>query len=234
MNVVAPLALVQAFLPALERGQGRVLHLGVRAMTRTPRGDSNHTRRMPWDHAAGCPKQERCSTAHPLRQTSVAFRPQYGTATYGVSKMAFHRLYEQLNAEGLGIPCASLSPGIVDTEGVRDHVEKSRAHALPHVRFFDEAFERQWTTPMPELMCFVDELIAMEAAEFSSREWRFSEWRKKRTQPQAAMGRIACSVSHTLWRTTRPAQCLGGLCVGAAAMALLAMMRFPLKPLRRS
>lgn len=38
--------------------------------------------------------------------TSVAFRPQLGTATYGVSKMAFHRLYQQLNveAETTGVP----------------------------------------------------------------------------------------------------------------------------------
>ena len=30
---------------------------------------------------------------------------------YGVTKAAFHRLYQQLNAEDLGVPVASLSPG---------------------------------------------------------------------------------------------------------------------------
>ena len=77
VNVVAPMALTQAFLPALRAGSGRIMHLG----------------------------------------TSVAFRPQEGTLTYGVTKMAFHRLYQQINAEPIGVPCGSLSPGMVDTEG---------------------------------------------------------------------------------------------------------------------
>ena len=77
VNVVAPMALTQAFLPGLRAGNGRIMHLG----------------------------------------TSVAFRPQEGTLTYGVTKMAFHRLYQQINAEPIGVPCGSLSPGMVDTEG---------------------------------------------------------------------------------------------------------------------
>ena len=139
VNVVAPLALSQALLAGLERGSGRILHLG----------------------------------------TSVAFRPQAGTATYGVTKMAFHRLFEQLNTEGL-VPVGSLSPGMVDTEGVRDHVAKARALSLPHVRYFDEAFANRWTTPVPELMECVDELLAMPPSEFCRKEWRFSEWQRER------------------------------------------------------
>eukprot|EP00931_Biecheleriopsis_adriatica_P118816 TRINITY_DN94133_c0_g1_i1.p1 TRINITY_DN94133_c0_g1~~TRINITY_DN94133_c0_g1_i1.p1 ORF type:complete len:275 (-),score=60.75 TRINITY_DN94133_c0_g1_i1:21-779(-) len=139
VNVVAPLALTQALLPALLAGKGRVLHLG----------------------------------------TSVAHNAQRGTATYGVTKAAFHRLYQQLNAEGTGIPVGSLSPGMVDTEGVRDHVKKARRLDLPHVKYFDKAFENQWTTNMTELLRFVDELLAMDAETFASQEWRFSEWRKK-------------------------------------------------------
>lgn len=146
VNVVAPLALTQAFLPSLQRGSGRVLHLG----------------------------------------TSVAFQPQRGTATYGVTKAAFHRLYQQLNAEDLGVPVGSLSPGMVDTEGVRDHVAKARAQSLPHVRFFDEAFDKGWTTPVAELMECVDELLAMDAASFASKEWRFSAWRKERHEAAAS------------------------------------------------
>lgn len=70
--------------------------------------------------------------------TSVAFRPQFGTATYGVTKAAFYRLYQQLNADlaGSGIVTGSLSPGVVDTEGVRDHIAKARCLDLPHVAFF--------------------------------------------------------------------------------------------------
>ena len=107
VNVVAPLALVQAFLPSLRAAGGRVLHIG----------------------------------------TSVAHRAQEGTLTYGVSKMAFHRLYEQINAEGLGVVCGSLSPGMVDTPGVLDHVQKARAHSLPHVTYFEQAYENNWLTP---------------------------------------------------------------------------------------
>lgn len=33
-------------------------------------------------------------------------------------------------------------PGLVDTEGVRDHVTKARRLDLPHVNFFDAAFEK--------------------------------------------------------------------------------------------
>ena len=81
---------MQAFLPALRAGRGRILHMG----------------------------------------TSVAHRPQEGTLTYGLTKKAFHRLYEQINAEAdLGVPCGSVSPGMVDTEGVQDHVRKAR-HAV--------------------------------------------------------------------------------------------------------
>ena len=55
---------MQAFLPALRAGRGRILHMG----------------------------------------TSVAHRPQEGTLTYGLTKKAFHRLYEQgPDSEGLKI-----------------------------------------------------------------------------------------------------------------------------------
>eukprot|EP00434_Breviolum_minutum_P024356 symbB.v1.2.021509.t1/scaffold1858.1/size98333/2 len=119
VNVIAPMALMQAFLPHLRRGKGRVLHLG----------------------------------------TSVAHNPQKGTATYGITKAAFHRLYQQLNAEDLGVPVASLSPGLVDTEGVRDHVAKARRVDLPHVKFFDTAFDKGLTTEMAELMTFVEHVL---------------------------------------------------------------------------
>ena len=179
VNVVAPLALSQAFLPHLVRGNGRILHLG----------------------------------------TSVAFRPQSGTATYGITKAAFHRLFEQLNAEGTSVPVGSLSPGMVDTEGVRDHVAKARALALPHVAFFDTAFERGWATPLPELMLLVDELLAMDAAEFSKREWRFSEWRKERTKA-ADYSTARAGLMHSESRAEHPrtsVALLGGFCLGVAA-----------------
>jgi NAD(P)-dependent dehydrogenase (short-subunit alcohol dehydrogenase family) len=188
VNVVAPLALSQAFLPRLQRGSGRILHLG----------------------------------------TSVAFNPQRGTATYGVTKMAFHRLYEQMNAEGMGVPVGSLSPGMVDTPGVRDHVTKARAHGLPHVAFFDQAFERGWSTPVAELMQLVDELATMDAGEFSRREWRFSEWHKERSKGAAYSA--ARGVSYGEWRhRLRPSPASRGVAWGACAAAAAAAALCALK-----
>lgn len=147
VNVVAPVALTQAFLSALKAGKGRVLHMG----------------------------------------TSVAHRPQEGTLTYGVTKMAFHRLYQQLNAEKLGVPCGSLSPGMVDTEGVVDHIAKARACKLPHVQYFDEAREKGWYTPMPKLMMFVEYLMKLDDEQFVAKEWKFSEWAQQpSTDPNPA------------------------------------------------
>ena len=142
VNLIAPLALTQALLPALVRGHGRILHLG----------------------------------------TSVAHNPQEGSLTYGVTKMAFHRLYRQINAEpDLGVPCGSLSPGMVDTEGVVDHVAKARAAGLPHVKYFDEAYQKGsgWMTPESNLMLMVEHLMELSPEEFSSKEWKYSEWAKK-------------------------------------------------------
>ena len=45
--------------------------------------------------------------------TNIAFGPQLGTATYGITKMAFHRLYEQLKVDlkGTGVSIGSAHPG---------------------------------------------------------------------------------------------------------------------------
>merc|ERR1711907_499094 len=120
VNVIAPLALTQALLPRLSRStDGRVLHLG----------------------------------------TGVAHMIQPGTGTYGITKLAFHRLYQQLSvdlaAEGVP-PCtltsdqaglhhmqvvvASARPGVVDTEGMRDHVRKANDLQLPHAEYFNRLF----------------------------------------------------------------------------------------------
>ena len=193
VNVVAPLALSQSFLPALTRAGGRILHLG----------------------------------------TSVAHHPQQGTATYGVTKSAFHRLFLQMNVEGLGVPVGSLSPGLVDTEGVREHVAKARSLTLPHVRFFDDAFEKQWTTPLPLLLQFVDELLAMDADTFGSREWRFSEWRKEK-QAAAAHEEARRGLTYGEWKqrmvrdgfvqpdgpSKHGSALVAALAVGAAATAM--------------
>ena len=94
--------------------------------------------------------------------------------------MAFHRLYQQINAEpGLGVVCGSLSPGIVDTAGVQDHLTKARALGLPHVKYFDEAYKQGSMTPEENLMVLVKKLLEMEPELFSSKEWKYSEWVKE-------------------------------------------------------
>merc|ERR1719273_3032347 len=109
--------------------------------------------------------------------TSVAHRPQEGSLTYGITKLAFHRLYQQINAEpSLGVPCGSLSPGMVDTEGVRDHVAKARALELPHVQYFDQAYERGWLTPKAGLMEMMEFLLTVSPDTFAAKEWKYSEW----------------------------------------------------------
>ena len=188
VNVVAPLALSQAFVAGLQRGDGRILHLG----------------------------------------TSVAHNPQAGTCTYGVTKAAFHRLYQQLNTEA-SVPVGSLSPGMVDTEGVRDHVAKARALQLPHVKFFDTAFEKGWTTPEAELMQLVDELLTMDAATFSQKEWRFSDWRKERAKASeyaAARGvpYDNSTLSSRLRSSAGEAMYLSGMLVACTAAATVAMI----------
>ena len=95
--------------------------------------------------------------------------------------MAFHRLYQQINAEpGLGVACGSLSPGMLDTAGVQDHLSKARALDLPHVKYFDEAYKQGSMTPEENLMVLVQNLLEMDPELFSSKEWRYSEWMKEK------------------------------------------------------
>ena len=63
--------------------------------------------------------------------------------------------------------------------GVLDHVRKARDCNLPHVKFFDEAYSKNWLTPMEgpkSLMVFVEYLLAMNPEQYASQEWKYSEW----------------------------------------------------------
>ncbi|KAJ7333107.1 hypothetical protein OS493_018282 [Desmophyllum pertusum] len=57
--------------------------------------------------------------------TGVATKPQLGTITYGITKMAFQRLYEQLvvEFEESQVQIAEVLPGVVDTEGLWEHIK---------------------------------------------------------------------------------------------------------------
>lgn len=71
--------------------------------------------------------------------TGVAKTPQLGTITYGITKMAFQRLYEQLVIElkGSQVQIADVLPGVVDTEGLWEHIKLAKEQKLPHVSYFD-------------------------------------------------------------------------------------------------
>jgi len=70
---------------------------------------------------------------------------QKGTGSYGVSKMALRRLVRQLAVEfdaEIRAPIISLfQPGLVDTDGLRDHLGKARRLSLPHSGWLTERLE---------------------------------------------------------------------------------------------
>jgi benzil reductase ((S)-benzoin forming) len=74
--------------------------------------------------------------------TGVAHMVQPGTGTYGISKLAFHRLYQQLSVDlqGAGVWVGSARPGVVATEGMIDHVAKANRLGLPHAEYFNALF----------------------------------------------------------------------------------------------
>ncbi|RFU13875.1 SDR family oxidoreductase [Rhodobacteraceae bacterium W635] len=106
LNVTAPLALTQAFLPALRRAApARILMVGA----------------------------------------GIADRAQPGTGIYGITKKALARLFEQMVTDfaheaHTDLPAVALfQPGLVETEGLRDHVAAAQACDLPHAAWLDAA-----------------------------------------------------------------------------------------------
>ena len=110
--------------------------------------------------------------------TGVAHRPQQGTAVYGVTKAAFHRLYQQLNADlrgaGSQVSVGSISPGVVDTAGVREHIEAARRHTLPHVAWFDETYRtRDLSDPLALASFCMRLLFDVPMDTYTKVEWSF-------------------------------------------------------------
>ena len=106
VNVTAPLALSQLFMPALiEAAPARIMFVGA----------------------------------------GIADRPQPGTGIYGITKKALARLFDQMLTDFAheGNPdspdVAMFQPGMVDTEGLREHVAAARDCGLPHVKYLDTA-----------------------------------------------------------------------------------------------
>ena len=143
--------------------------------------------------------------------TSVSFRPQLGTGLYGITKLAFHRSFEQWNADlrsaGSCVRVGSLSPGLVDTEGVRAHVTKARARALPHVKWFDAAFESGAVTDPARLCEMVSHVLEYtDDNDFADEEWRYRKWVESSSdfgagvQPTSPMLAGPCAPTHQLLR----------------------------------
>ena len=108
----------------------------------------------------------------------VAFNAQLGTTTYGLSKMAFHRLYEQLKVEleGTGVVVGSVSPGIIDTEGVTEHLKLAKAEQLPHVAYFAQAEKDGLIRPAETAARFILFLLQQtEDQEFCRQEWKLGD-----------------------------------------------------------
>ncbi|MDM7460003.1 MAG: SDR family oxidoreductase [Paracoccus sp. (in: a-proteobacteria)] len=125
VNVTAPLALTQSFLPLLRRAApARVLMVGA----------------------------------------GIADRVQPGTGIYGITKKALARLFDQMVVDfahegGADLPGIALfQPGLVETEGLRDHIAAAKACDLPHAAWLDAALAKG------EARSAVDVAKAMAAA----------------------------------------------------------------------
>ena len=137
--------------------------------------------------------------------TNIAFTAQTGTATYGITKMAFHRLYQQLKVDlvgtgknrlfretthtqfanvlfifiifiSKGVNIGSVHPGVVDTEGLWEHAKLAKAADLPHAVYFDQ-LKKEGSMLTPEYVAkFLSFLLEKtNAEEFSEKEWHIKD-----------------------------------------------------------
>ena len=134
VNVTAPLALSQGFMPDLmAAAPARIMLVGA----------------------------------------GIADRPQAGTGIYGITKKALARLFDQIltdfahEDEPLKPDVAMFQPGMVDTEGLREHVEAARDCELPHAEYLGTAIA-EGTARRPEA---VASAMAQALVEFSSPDY---------------------------------------------------------------
>ncbi|QNI02770.1 SDR family oxidoreductase [Halomonas sp. SH5A2] len=108
---------------------------------------------------------------------------QPGTGSYGVSKMAMRRLFEQLHEELASQPAeiALMQPGVVDTPGLRQHIRTAQAMKLPHADYLQaqldtgQAFSAD--TVGARLATLLDATTSHNS--FSGQEWRTAEIHNK-------------------------------------------------------
>lgn len=109
--------------------------------------------------------------------TGVASKPQLGTITYGITKMAFQRLYQQLvvEFEGSQVQIAEILPGVVDTEGLWEHIKLAKEHQLPHVSYFAQV-EKEGKILSTELAAKFLKFVLVDAAdEEFSKVWNIHD-----------------------------------------------------------
>jgi len=121
----------------------------------------------------------------------IAHRPQVGSLTYGVTKAAFHRLYEQLRLElpTMGkVRIASVRPGTVDTPGLTKLIE-TPATQLPDVEYLRGMRDRGELYTADEAAEFIRFVLkdVQDDDEYSREEWNIrdswhhSRWKKDTT-----------------------------------------------------
>lgn len=103
----------------------------------------------------------------------IADRPQPGTGSYGISKKALARLFEQLQTDFAAAQAptwphlALFQPGLVDTAGLREHLESARRCGLPHTEYLDHALaEGECRYPVDVGRTMADALTRLPAAEY--------------------------------------------------------------------
>ena len=101
-----------------------------------------------------------------------------GTATYGITKMAFHRLYEQLKVDlaDSGVAVGSAHPGVVDTEGLWDHAKLAKEAGLAHAAYFDKLKDEGAMLSPQYVAKFLGFLLEETSdQEFSAKEWHVKD-----------------------------------------------------------
>ncbi|MDR5897561.1 SDR family NAD(P)-dependent oxidoreductase [Halomonas vilamensis] len=140
LNVVAPLALIRALMPHLERRYPpcRIVLVGA--------GIDRHA--------------------------------QPGTGTYGVSKMALRRLFEQLTLDltPYAASVALFQPGLADTPGLRDHLNVAAELSLPHAQYLQQRLDQgHYLTADSVGIALVSLLSDIPSEHFNGQEWHATQ-----------------------------------------------------------
>lgn len=109
-------------------------------------------------------------------------KPQPGTGSYGISKLALKRLWRQLridlarNAAPRAPLIGLFQPGVVDTPGLHAHIEAAQACELPHADYLQGAIDAGWAYAPATVACAITRLLNDITPEaFSQHEWRTAD-----------------------------------------------------------